>query len=124
VDMTPERTLRAAVYRGDGAAAMTVLTGAGRGLLQSMPQLAGDGLLCALAHQLPAAQHIASQDSSAKWVQSCDTGIGKATKISPINLTRPLLSRATLLFSRCLPISNNSRRSSRVTHATAAVVST
>ena len=61
MDMTPERTLRAAVYRGDGAAAMTVLTGAGRGLLQSMPQLAGDGLLCALAHQLPAAQELAAE---------------------------------------------------------------
>jgi Uncharacterised protein family (UPF0158) len=57
--MTPDRTLLAAVYRGDGAAVLTVLTGGGRGLLQSMPQLAGDGLVCALAQQLPAAQQLA-----------------------------------------------------------------
>jgi hypothetical protein len=61
VDPSPERTLLAAMYRGDGAAVVTVLTGDGRGLLQSMPQLAGDGLLCALAPQLPAAQELAAE---------------------------------------------------------------
>jgi hypothetical protein len=61
VDLTPERTLRAALYRGDGAAVMTVLTGDGRGLLQSMPQLVGDGLVCALAAQLSAAQQLAAE---------------------------------------------------------------
>jgi Uncharacterised protein family (UPF0158) len=61
VDMTPERTLRAAACRGDGAAVVTVLAGDGRGLLQSMPQLAGDGLLCALDQQLPAAQQLVDE---------------------------------------------------------------
>ena len=51
----------AAIYRGDGPAIVTVLTGDGRDLLQSMPQLAGDGLLCALAQQLPAAQQLAAE---------------------------------------------------------------
>ena len=60
VDATPERTLLAATYRGDGPAVLRVLTGEGRGLLQSMPQLAGDGLLCALA-QVPAAQELAAE---------------------------------------------------------------
>jgi len=53
--------LRAAVYRGDGPGIVSVLTGDGRDLLQSMPQLAGDGLLCALAHQLSEAQELAAE---------------------------------------------------------------
>ena len=61
MDPTPERTLLAAIHRGDGPAVVTVLTGDGRGLLESMPQLAGDGLLCALAQQLPAASPLASE---------------------------------------------------------------
>jgi hypothetical protein len=61
MDPTPERTLLAATYRGDGPGIVSVLAGDGRDLLQSMPQLAGDGLLCALAHQLPAAQELAAE---------------------------------------------------------------
>jgi Uncharacterised protein family (UPF0158) len=61
VDPTPERTLLAAIYRGDGPAIVTVLTGHGRDLLQSTPQLTGDGLLCALAQQLPAAPPLAAE---------------------------------------------------------------
>ena len=61
MDPSPERTLLAAIHRGDGPGIVTVLTGDGRGLLESMPQLAGDGLLCALAPQLPAAQQLAAE---------------------------------------------------------------
>jgi hypothetical protein len=45
-----------------------MLTGSGRDLLQSMPQLAGDGLLCALAHQRPAAQKLAAQQLAGEVV--------------------------------------------------------
>jgi hypothetical protein len=83
VDPTPERTLRAAIHRGDGPAIVSVLTGDGRDLLQSMPQLAGDGVLCALAHQLPAAQELAAALAAILRYRDWDGDAELADQLNP-----------------------------------------
>jgi hypothetical protein len=83
VDPTPERTLLAALYRSDGPAIVAVLTGDGRDLLQSMPQLAGDGLLCALAHQLLAAQELAAELAAILRYRDWDGDAELAAQLDP-----------------------------------------
>jgi hypothetical protein len=85
MDPTPERMLRAAVYRGDGAAVVAVLTGGGRGLLESTPQLSGDGLVCALAQQLPAAQQLAVELAAVLRQRDWDGDAELADQIDPAN---------------------------------------
>lgn len=83
MDLTPERTLRAALYRGDGPAVVAVLTRDGRRLLRSMPQLAGDGLLCALAQQLPAAHQLATEVAATLRERDWDGDLELADQLDP-----------------------------------------
>ena len=85
MEPTPERTLLASIHRCDGPAVVTVLTGDGRGLLPSMPQLAGDGLLCALAHQLPAAQELAAELGAILRHRDWDGDAELADQLDPSN---------------------------------------
>jgi hypothetical protein len=83
VDMTPDRALLAAMYGGDGAAVLAVLTGDGQGLLRSMPQLAGDGLVCALAQQLPLAEQLVDEVAGVLRQRDWDGDAELADQIDP-----------------------------------------
>jgi hypothetical protein len=81
--MTPDRALLAAMDGGAGAAVLAVLTGDGQGLLRSMPQLAGDGLVCALAQQLPLAQQLVDEVAGVLRQRDWDGDAELADQIAP-----------------------------------------